>query len=153
MVGSISGMRPMMPMNEARSLTTDQKNKLQEILSKVDPESITANDAQELFSALDEAGIRGPEVRDAIKAAGFDAEQLWSLGHDGQKPPQGPPPGGGPGGPGGGMNVNMNNLQTLKEILSQYDLSNLSEDDSSQLMQLLNKAGLFTPGSMIDTGA
>jgi hypothetical protein len=153
MFGSISGMGSMQGMGmggfRAQSLTSDQKSKLQDILSNYDASNVTSDDAKAMFKAFEEAGIKGPGLRDAIQSSGFDADQVWSLAHDGQKPPQGGPP---QGGMQGSAKLNTSALQSLQDILSQYDLTNLTSDQQDDLMTKLSKAGLMNTGSLIDTG-
>lgn len=69
--------------------------------------------------------------------------------------PPGPPPGGGPvggpaGGPGGGFgaagSVNKSALQTLQSILQQYDLTNLSSDQETELLGKLNESACCRAG-------
>jgi hypothetical protein len=149
MIGSIQGMggmRPMGGMPPPEPLTDEQKTKVQDLLSNYDASNMTAEDAKTLFKSFQEAGIRGPGLREAIESAGFDAEALWSLGHDGQKPPQ-PPSGLGPENDG---KINSTTLKTLQDILNQYDLSNLSSDQQDSLMTQLNNAGLIKSKNLID---
>lgn len=88
------------PENEAE-LTQAQVAKIAEILAQFDPNNLTAETARAIHEAFREAGIRpGRGMKEAIEAAGFDAEMLRELD---------PPPGeqgengrgGGQGGPGG----------------------------------------------------
>jgi hypothetical protein len=156
MVSGIQGfqamgqMRPMGGMQGPRQLSSDDKQKVQDLLSQYDPTSITADDAKELFKSFEEAGIKGPGLREAISEAGFDADQVWSLAHDGQKPPQ-PPQGSGMGG--GKDSINTTALQSLQNILSQYDLSSLSSDDETNLFTQLSNAGFMKSGSILDLNA
>jgi hypothetical protein len=137
----MGGMQSLQPLSD------EQKAKVKELLSDYDPESMTAEDAKSLFKSLKEAGIKGPGLREAIKEAGFDPEEVWSLGHDGQKPPMG-----GPGGE-GTSKINASTLQALQSILDQYDLANLSEDSEKELMSQLSSAGLMRTGSVLDLQA
>jgi hypothetical protein len=137
-----------------KSLTDEQKNTVKDILSNYDTANLTAADAKNIFKSLKEAGIRGGGVREAISETGIDADQLWSLAHDGQKPPQGPPPMGGPGGQGGGSaKIDAAALESLQSILNQFDLSNLSDDQEKDLFSQLSKTGLLKSGSVLDTAA
>jgi hypothetical protein len=162
MSNSISGIGSMMQMSQMnqigqmrpkgeRTLTADQKTKVQDILSKYDSSNLTETDAKAMFKSFEEAGIKGPGLRDAIQQAGFDADKVFSLSHDGQQPPQGGP--GGPGGMMGGGSLNVSALQNLQSILSQYDLSNLSSDQQTELTQKLSQAGLNQSGSLFNIGA
>ncbi|NMB88678.1 MAG: hypothetical protein GYA17_09975 [Chloroflexi bacterium] len=143
--GSISGSMPPM---QAQALTDEQKSSIESILSEYDPENITAEDAQSIFESFREAGIRpGPGMKEAIEAAGFDAEELRSLGMpEGSRPAP-------PSQAAGSSSFNVNALQSLQTILSNYDLSNLSTEDQSDLIAKLNEAGLMESGYMIDLGA
>jgi hypothetical protein len=144
-----------------RALSDEQKQTVQDILSNYDASKVTASDAKSIFKAFEEAGIRGGGLREAISSAGFDADAVWSLAHDGQKPPQGPGgPGGGPGGrpgggPGGGgaTKVNSSALQALQSILNQYDFSNMTDDKEQTLISQLSDSGLLQTGSVINLSA
>ena len=147
MINSIQGVSSMMGagmMSKSQGLTDDQKNTITEILSQYDPDNVTEEDAKAIFQAFKDAGItptRG--MKEVIEAAGFDAEDLRSKGMtDNQMPP--PPP------PGQSSGVNLSALQSLQEILNQYDLTNLSEEDQTSLTQKLMENGFLQPGSMVD---
>ena len=64
------------------------------ILSRFDPNALTAETAQAIHEAFREAGLRGgPAMSDTIKAAGFDPDKLRDLapspepGNDGNERP------------------------------------------------------------------
>lgn len=143
MIQGMGPMRPMGGMPEPKPLTEEQKTALEEILEQYDPENLSADDARAMFKAFKEAGIRGPELREAIKEAGFDPERTWSLVHDGKQPPQRPEIG-----QGGGLNLSA--LKSLQSILNQFNLEDLSREEQNDLTELLDNAGLLRPGSMID---
>jgi hypothetical protein len=135
------------------SLTDEQKTKINDILSQYDASNVTEDDAKAIFQAFKDAGIRpGPGMRETIEAAGFDAEELREEGmsdSDKQGPP--PPP---PGGGGQGQSVSVSALKSLQSILSQYDLTNLSSDEESDLITKLNESGLMMgAGNIIDLTA
>jgi hypothetical protein len=74
--------------DSGRALTADQAAKVKEILSAYDPDNLTAETAKAINEAFRQAGIRpGPGMKEAIEAAGFDADKLRQLA---------PPPQGGP---------------------------------------------------------
>lgn len=76
------------PGSRHKSLTDQQKARVKSILSKYHPSSLTADDATAIFAAFRKARIPGgPDLIDAIRAAGFDPEKLRSLA-----PPPGRPP-------------------------------------------------------------
>jgi hypothetical protein len=67
-----SGMRSE-SMNE-------QKARVASILSQYDASSLTAEDAKAINNAFRKAGIRnGPELSEAVKAAGFDGKTISAL--------------------------------------------------------------------------
>lgn len=145
---SFQGMDAMQGMGMQRrpqSITDEQKKQIQNILSQYDSSNVTAEDAKSIFEAFKSAGIQpGPGMRETIEAAGFDAEAMRTMGM-----PE-PPPGGGMQGVGGQQGINLTALQSLQDILSQYDMSNMSDDEKEQLLGQLNSAGLMKTGYTID---
>jgi hypothetical protein len=147
MTDNIQGVGPMYG-NRAfpapHPLTDEQKSQIQSILSQYDPSKVSAEDAKNIFKAFREADIRpGPDLKNAISAAGFDAGNLRPLAR-----PEGHGHGhrnGATSGPGNG--VNMSTLQSLQSILNQYDLSNISPDQEKEILSKLNDAGLRGIGS------
>ena len=151
--GSVNGMGSFPP---SYSLTDDQKQEVQDILSQYDSSNLTADDAKSIMKAFKEDGIKpGSDLRDAITSAGFDAKQLFSLGR-----PKGghhmPPPSDATSGSSStsdSSGVNLTALQSLQSILDQYDLSNLSSDQENDLLSKLTSTGLMQTGNMIDLSA
>jgi hypothetical protein len=144
-IGNLQGMAR--PEFQQRVLTDDQKSKIADILSQYDPENITEEQAKEIFAKFREAGIQPARgMKEAIEGAGFDAENLRSLGM-----PSGPGEGGGPPPPPPqAQGIDSQGLQLLQSILSKYDLNNLSSDQEKDLLAQLNGAGFMQPGNMID---
>lgn len=154
MVSAISGTSMMgrMGQMQTQSLTDEQKQTIQDILSEYDPDEMTEADAKEIFKAFEEAGVRpSMGMREAIEEAGFDAEELREMG----RPAGGPPPGGQPPmeSTGSSNQISVSMMQSLQTILNQYDLTNLSSDDQTNLMQQLTEAGLTSTGSILDLSA
>ncbi len=145
------GMQGMMGPSAQTELTDDQKSTVQSILADYDAENITAEDAQEIFQKLADAGITPAKgLKEAIEEAGFDAEELRTLGMpQGQNPPPPPPPDSTSSSEG----INMSALESLQTILDQYDLTNLSEEDESNLISQLSQTGLLQPGNLINLSA
>jgi hypothetical protein len=148
MIGSIQGvssmMGGMMPQ-KTQGLTDDQKSTISSILSNYDAENVTTEDATAIFQAFKDAGItptRG--MKEVIEAAGFDAEDLRSKGLSDQGMPPPPPQSS------SSSSINLSALQSLQEILSQYDLTNLSESDQTGLVSALESSGFLYPGSVLD---
>ena len=148
MVSSIQGISSIMGSSQqvkAASLTEDQKQTIQDILSQYDADNVTTEDAKAIFQAFSDAGItpaRG--MKEAIEAAGFDAEDLRAKGMPENMPPAPPPPSS------QSSSLDTEALQELEDILSQYDLSNLTDEDKKSLMQQLQQNGLIDPGSIVD---
>jgi predicted transcriptional regulator YheO len=139
-----------------QSLTDEQKQKIADILSKYDAKNLTADDAKAIFKAFKEAGITPAKgMKEAIEAAGFDAEKLRSEGMSdadkaGHKPPPPPPPSSSDSSSDSSSTVNVSALKSLQDILSQYDLTNLSSEDQTSLVSKLQEQGLLNTGYLID---
>jgi hypothetical protein len=138
--GPMQGMQGMEGMHRSATLTDDQKKQVQSILSKYDPNNLTAQDAQSIFEQFRDAGIRpGKGMVDAIKAAGFDAEKLRSLGMQGM-----------PGIPGmqrmegNGQLAELTDDQKkqVQSILSKYDPNNLTAQDARAIFTQFRDAGI-----------
>jgi hypothetical protein len=150
MVDQIQGMGSMIGAGmsfRSEALTADQKSQIKSILSQYDPDKVTKEDAKSIFQAFKDAGIKpSPGMKEAIEEAGFDAEDLRAKGK-----PEGPPP---PPLQGAGNNkssgVNLSELKSLQDILSEYDLTNMTDEDESSLLSTLQQQGFMNPGIMID---
>jgi len=149
MTDNIQGVGPMYgnrTFPAPHPLTDEQKSQVQSILSQYDPSIVSAEDAKNIFKAFRQADIQpGPDLKNAISAAGFDEGNLRSLAR---------PEGHGHGyghrhgdASGSGNRVNMSTLQSLQSILNQYDLSNMSPDQEKEILSKLNDAGLRGIGS------
>jgi len=164
MVSSISSSSSMISSLEQLSssrtpvstLTDDQKSTISDILSNYDADNISEDDAKEIWQAFQDAGIKPQAgMKEAIESAGFDADNIRTLatgetaptGAAGGTPPPPPPDGGGFG---SSSSISATDLSTLKDILSNYDLSNLSSDDQTNLLSQINAAGLSSLGNLID---
>ncbi len=77
------GRRPEPTENPAQgseSMTEEQTNQVQQILSRYDAGLLDEEMAQAIHGDFREAGLRGgPATADAIRAAGFDPDQLRDL--------------------------------------------------------------------------
>jgi hypothetical protein len=159
-VQSVGSVRSFGAMPSLQQLSEEDKEDIQSILSEYDPDNLTVEDAKNIFAAFSEAGIQpAAGMREAIEAAGFDAEKLRTMAMPNNQPP--PPPQGGrpPGGapPGGmqqkGQGLNVSALQDLQDILSEYDLSNLSSDEEDELITKLNDSGVLQAGNLFELEA
>jgi len=137
------GMSGMMP--KMTELTDDQKSTISDILSQYDASDVSDEDAKAIFQAFKDAGITPAKgMKEAIEAAGFDADDLRSRGMSDQGMPPPPPQST------SSSSINLSALQSLQEILSQYDLNDLSETDQNSLTSALELSGFIYPGSVID---
>jgi len=97
-VGASQVYQPQMSSsNRTNSLTTDQKELIEETLSQYDASSLSAEDAQAIVEAFAEAGIEPSKgLESAMSASGFDAKEIGDLAGAGQagggRPMGGPPP-------------------------------------------------------------
>lgn len=131
------------------SLTEEQKSTVQDILSQYDPENLSDDDVSAIQEALKESGIQpSPELGSLIEEAGFDAEAFKPSG----PPPEGPPPGPPPGEEGESL-ISEDGLQTLADILEEYDVENLTDEDIAAIQEKLTEAGYSGQGSVVDVGA
>lgn len=150
-ISSISGSSNQFQVqsNQPESLTTEQQEKIASILSEYDPENLTEEDAQSIFEAFEEAGIKpGPGMKEAIEAAGFDAEELRSLAPPPENGSAPPPPSAN-----SSSGVDREALGTLQEILDQYDFSDMSSESESALIEQLQSSGLLVQGNILDISA
>ena len=154
---SMQSMMGMMGMQQRQSLSSEQTETVNSILSNYDADNITEADAKEIFEQFKEAGINGPGLKEAIESAGFDAEQLRELGMSDEDkqmmPPPPPPMGQSMGASSSSSGINSTTLQTLEDILDDYDLSNLSSDQQTELVSRLQSSGLLNSGSLINISA
>jgi hypothetical protein len=148
MVSQIQGMGHMMGAGmrpNTEPLTEDQKNKIQTILSQYDSENVSTEDAKAIFQAFSDAGIKPTRgMKEAIEAAGFDAEDLRTKGMPEGRPPQRME------NSSSSSKIDLSVLKSLQDILSQFDLTNLSEDNANSLTSKLQELGLLSSGSIID---
>lgn len=149
MVSAIQGMGSVMGggmMPKMKELTSDQTNTISDILSQYDSDNVSEDDAKAIFQAFKDAGITPAKgMREAIEVAGFDAEDLRSKGlGDGNMPPPSLQSSS------SSASINLSAIQSQQEILSQFDLTNLSETDQTSLFTKLQESGLISTGSMVD---
>ena len=142
MVASIQGMgsmRGMSGMQAPKPLTAEQQKSVQDILSNYDARNISTDDAKSIVKSLKEVGVRGPAMRDALTAAGFDAGQIRSMAHDGHQHVH--------SGGQGQSAYSSSAMQSLTSIMSQYDLGNMSSSDQKDLYSQLTSSGLLKTGA------
>lgn len=135
------------PMQRIQELTTEQEEMVSSILAQYSPDTLTETEAEEIRQAFREANISPSQsLHDAIEKAGFDAKTM--RGSEGQRPDGPPPP---PPSSSTSETGSLDSLDLIKEILDQYDLSNLEEDEMASLFEELQQTGLFASGAFINT--
>jgi hypothetical protein len=72
-------------MPRSQLLTDEQKKAVKDIFSRYDLSKLTGDDAKGIFKSLEESGIRGPGLHEAVEATGMDPEKFWTLAHGGEK--------------------------------------------------------------------
>lgn len=160
--GQGQGMQGMMPpmmgtdSSQSTQLTDDQKKTVTSILDKYKDkgDNLTTSDVQSIFKQFQDAGITpSKSLEDTVKSAGFDMDkmvssmmsqnkssenQFWATQNTTQT-------------------INTSSLQSLKSILDQYDLNNLSSDQQTNLYSQLSSSGLLQTntqsGSYFNMGA
>ena len=126
-------------------LNTAQKQTVQSILEKFDPQNLTSSDARAIFLRLQQAGIpAGNDLRATLRQSGFDTERLASLASSGSAPQDVKAE------MGKNRQAGAKALQNLQTILSQYDLENLNEEDQQKMLNELDQAGLLESGNVIN---
>ncbi len=139
---------PLHPHHPKQKLTEEQLETIKSILSQYDPDSLTAEDAKAMNDAFRDAGIKaGPGLRNAIESAGFDPDEISRL-----YPP-----------PDENMprivlfdennSINREALQKTYDILSNYDLADMTEEEGVSLIKQLADEGLLERGSVVDSFA
>jgi hypothetical protein len=154
MVDSISNFgstASMGALTGPKTLTDEQKAKVKDILSKYDPNNLTDADTKSIMDAFKQAGIQpSKDLQDAIKADGFGSTKLSKmLKPHGHKPPEGSAN----SSSSSSNSINTSALQSLQDILSQYDLNNMTSDQQTDLLSKLSDSGLLTSGNTIDISA
>ena len=161
---------------EPQPLTSDQKAQVQSILSGYDSTNLSAGDAKAILQSLRQAGIGpSPDLRNTINGDGFNLQQIVQLarpqdapgaqattssqgtqgtqGHHHHHHHHGGASGAQTTAAPSDQTLNTDTLQSLKSILSQYDLNNLSSDQQTSLLKQLDSAGLLQSGYSVDLSA
>jgi hypothetical protein len=114
----------------SKSLTDDQKETLQSILSNYDVESMTEEEKKEMFEQLKEAGIgMSDEVKSILDEAGFTPPEK----------PQGPPP-----------EEDSEKSELLQSLYSKLESGEVTEDEITSLIKSLQDSGQLTTGVFFD---
>ncbi|TCS38776.1 hypothetical protein [Reinekea marinisedimentorum] len=170
MVDSISStmMMPMLSSSNSRSsdtassLSDEQTTTLTDILSSFDSEALTEADAQEIVTALSEAGIEpGAGLEEAMSEAGFDARAVGDMAgvgetgalaasegaEEGSRPPPPPPQSSSTE----SDDVASYMADLISETLSTSESSELTQEEMQEIQALVaEEFGLEEGDSMID---
>jgi hypothetical protein len=133
MINSIgSGMQiPSMQMNQ-QSMTTEQKDKVQEILDKYSTDSLSGDDASSIVESFAELGVPpSQELEQLMADNGFDAKSVGDMaGANGTQMP--PPP------PQGDVTNSNEMVSFLEELLESFD-EQLSDDDKETILSAVQE--------------
>jgi hypothetical protein len=133
---SLSGV--MGGFRQSVQMTDDQKQQVQSILSKYDPQNLSAQNAQDIFKQIMDSGIKpGKDLRDTIKAAGFDPHQLRSMAFQSLS-----------AGTENSQNATLTDDQKkqVQSILSQFDPKNPTAAGAQSIFKQLQQTGI-QPGN------
>lgn len=141
MVNALSGSESLAPPPKPpRPLSDQQKALVSDTLANFDSESLSEEDAQSIVQAFKDAGIKpGRYLAEAVSELGFDAREIGELAGVERPERKGPPP---PPLPSEG-NLNTEGLQQLQDIMDDYDLSELSQEDEEKILDAFEDAGLI----------
>ncbi len=146
MMNSVSntGNVPAKPETGGTHMTDSQKISFQNIISVYDPDNFSREDFFSLGEELHNAGINpSHEVRTLLEESGFNVKEY--------APPHGSKgPDGTMGPPQRRNNLDSQTLQSLFNILSSFDLANLSTDDEQILMDRLTNSGILKQGLIVN---
>lgn len=132
--------------NQSQSLTDSQKANVASILKDFDADKMTEESALAIMDAMKEAGYSpSPGLAQAITEAGFDPQEIGSFATQQQGPPPPPPP----------PSDSVSSLDTeafsqLVEILEQYDLANITQEEEQTLVEQLQSNDLLFPGMLLN---
>lgn len=161
MISSIDGNALQVAAPSPQSLSEDQENGLQDILSNYDPENLSHKEAAELVAGIQDLGIRpGQALREALARSGIEARDLADqAGISSGGGPERPGRGGGSDnsahGPGAGQargGINPAAVEVLESVLEALESKELTTAEEFQefLLEQLIKAGLDTAQPIVD---
>jgi hypothetical protein len=137
-------------------LSSEQLQLVADTLKKYDPNSLSNDDKKAINTAFLEAGIRpSASLKVAITSAGFKAEVLkpsdsTQVQH-GNRPP--PPKTSDTSTETSDSSVDLTLLQSLKDLLTNVNLSNSSASELNDLISNLDELGVNSSGNLINTTA
>jgi hypothetical protein len=137
MVNSISGISGFQFPINSTSLTEDQKNQVESVLSKYDPQNMTDEDKQALKSELKSLGI-GPskELFEILKSSGFGPDELRGKEREGLPPLP--------------ANDSKELPQYLLDFVEKQKSGTVTQDDIDALIQNLQNSNQNITGWFVD---
>ncbi|MCP4022742.1 MAG: hypothetical protein GY729_12935 [Desulfobacteraceae bacterium] len=142
-------MIPVQVSSQPMSFTSEQKETVASILSNYDSTSLTQEDAKAINDAFRDAGFkRGHALKNAIEAAGFDGDQIRELDPPPPEKVEGVTP---VGSEHDYFSLNKEVLESLQDILNNYDFSSMTSSQEDEMVQELEDKGLLFPGLVINT--
>ncbi|MDV7338007.1 hypothetical protein RYZ26_00270 [Terasakiella sp. A23] len=145
MIGPVSSsISNVGQLYEPQRLTESQNALIQELLSEYDSENLTDADIQAINDTFREEGIvPSRDLRNAIEAAGFDAETLRNgsggQGEAGNRPPPPPPP--------PSSTDTVETVKALVNLLEEYGGQNIDQSALNDLQKKWVEAGYTTSGN------
>ena len=166
-ISSVAGYNPSSSVSNRPQMSDDQKDLGSTVLEAYDSSSLSADDASAIVAAFQEAGIvPSRDLANTMSESGFSAREVGALagvtGAAGGPPP--PPPGGTPPsssqdsseieaisnaleillniGNQRGDSISDEEEEFIASLLSDYDSSNISSEDASEISSALREAGI-----------
>ena len=146
-IGSSNQMPPPMQSSQT-SMTSEQKESIQEVLSQFSADELTSEDASSIVESLAELNVQpGQELAELMADSGFDAKTIGDMAgvSDGQRPP--PPP------PQSEVSSSSEMVSFLEDLLEDFD-SQLSDDDKESILSAVQeKFGINDGDSLVNIQA
>lgn len=139
MISSISSSNSYLYQSSADTsnrLTDDQKKKLQEIIARYDPETVTQEDMKNMMEEVESAGIKpGKEFGEIMNEAGFKRPE---------KPEEGTE------GPGPLPETQDDLAQKLLELLKEKESGNINQEDLDDFIENLRSSMESSQGNIVN---
>jgi hypothetical protein len=138
MISGVSGAASMAALqsqstNNSSSLSTEQRQLIEDTLAEFDPDQLTESDALSIVDAFTQAGIQpGREMAKAMSSAGFDAKTIGDMAGVGGPQQRGTPP---PPPPSQSLDISDEMLETLNTLLNDYSSGDLAEEDQASTLR------------------
>jgi len=149
MINSIgSGMQMPSMQSSQPAMTTDQKDKVEEILSQFSNDNLSGDDASSIVEGFADLGVvPNQELEQLMADNGFDAKAIGDMagGNGSQMPP--PPP------PQNNVSNSSEMVSFLEELLENFD-EQLSDDDKDSILAAVQeKFGMNDNDSLVNVTA